>query len=359
MPNILDIRRRIRSVINTRQITKAMKVVSAAKLRRAQERALSARPYAQMLTNVLKSLVARAEIYDPETGEPKHPLLAQREEKNILLIVVTGDKGLAGAFNANITKAATRFLESKSGKNVDIETIGRKGRDFLRRRFPTAKVQTRSLADLAESIEVEAEAGERSAPIQITGEHVGILNKIAFAQASALAENVIARYKREEIDAVYVVFNEFKSVIAQRLIVEQILPIEQIGEQAVRLAEEPTEEEKKKAKEAAISAGVGMHGTEGVPEAASQFGTAQVDYIYEQSPEELFKALLPKYVSIQIFRALLESVAAEHAARMTAMDSATNNATDMIDSLTLKMNRVRQASITKEIIEIVSGAAAL
>jgi len=359
MPNILDIRRRIRSVINTRQITKAMKVVSAAKLRRAQERALSARPYAQMLTNVLKSLVARAEIYDPETGEPKHPLLAQREEKNILLIVVTGDKGLAGAFNANITKAATRFLESKSGKNVDIETIGRKGRDFLRRRFPTAKVQTRSLADLAESIEVEAEAGERSAPIQITGEHVGILNKIAFAQASALAENVIARYKREEIDAVYVVFNEFKSVIAQRLIVEQILPIEQIGEQAVRLAEEPTEEEKKKAKEAAISAGVGMHGTEGVPEAASQFGTAQVDYIYEQPPEELFKALLPKYVSIQIFRALLESVAAEHAARMTAMDSATNNATDMIDSLTLVMNRARQAKITKEIIEIVSGAAAM
>jgi len=359
MPNILDIRRRIRSVINTRQITKAMKVVSAAKLRRAQERALSARPYAQMLTNVLKSLVARAEIYDPETGEPKHPLLAQREEKNILLIVVTGDKGLAGAFNANITKAAARFLESKSGKNVDIETIGRKGRDFLRRRFPTAKVQTRSLADLAESIEAEAEAGERSAPIQITGEHVGILNKIAFAQASALAENVIARYKREEIDAVYVVFNEFKSVIAQRLIVEQILPIEQIGEQAVRLAEEPTEEEKKKAKEAAISAGVGMHGTEGVPEAASQFGTAQVDYIYEQPPEELFKALLPKYVSIQIFRALLESVAAEHAARMTAMDSATNNATDMIDSLTLVMNRARQAKITKEIIEIVSGAAAM
>ena len=159
MANILDIRRRIRSVINTRQITKAMKVVSAAKLRRAQERALAARPYAQMLTNVLKSLVARAEIYDPETGEPKHPLLAQREEKNILLIVVTGDKGLAGAFNANITKAASRFLESKEGKNVDIEAIGRKGRDFLRRRYPAAKVQTRSLADLAESIEAETGRG--------------------------------------------------------------------------------------------------------------------------------------------------------------------------------------------------------
>jgi F-type H+-transporting ATPase subunit gamma len=155
------------------------------------------------------------------------------------------------------------------------------------------------------------------------------------------------------------VFNEFKSVIAQRLIVEQILPIEQIGEQTVRLAEEPTEEEKKRAKEAAISAGVGMRGTEGTPEGAAEFGTARVDYIYEQPPEELFHALLPKYVGTQIFRALLESVAAEHAARMTAMDSATSNATDMIDSLTLAMNRARQAKITKEIIEIVSGAAAM
>jgi len=360
MPNILDIRRRIRSVINTRQITKAMKMVSAAKLRRAQERALAARPYAQMLTNVLKSLVARAEIYDPETGEAKHPLLAQRAEKNILLIVVTGDKGLAGAFSANITKAASRFLESKEGKNVDIEAVGRKGRDFFRRRYPAAKVQTPSLAELAESIETEAEIAERSGTIQITGEHVGVLGKVEFSQARALAENVIGRYCREEIDAVYVVFNEFKSVIAQRLIVEQILPIEQIGEQAVRLAEEMTEEEKKKAKEAAVSAGVGMHSTDGAgAEAASEFGTAQVDYIYERAPEELFRALLPKYVGIQIFRALMESVAAEHAARMTAMDSATSNATDMIDSLTLVMNRARQAKITKEIIEIVSGAAAM
>jgi len=182
---------------------------------------------------------------------------------------------------------------------------------------------------------------------------------VEFAQASALARSVIARYTREEIDAVYVVFNEFKSVIAQRLIVEQILPIEQIGEQAVRLSEEPTEEEKKKAKEAAVSAGVGIRATEGEGESGSEFGSSQVDYLYEQPPEELFRALLPKYVSIQIFRALLESVAAEHAARMTAMDSATNNATDMIDSLTLAMNRVRQAKITKEIIEIVSGAAAM
>lgn len=360
MANILDIRRRIRSVVNTRQITKAMKVVSAAKLRRAQDRTLAARPYAHMLTNVLKSLVARAEIYDPETGEAKHPLLAQRPEKNILLIVVTGDKGLAGAFSANVTKAASRFLESKAGKNIDIEAIGRKGRDFLRRRYPAAVVQTQSLAETDESTEKRAEAGERAGAIQIAGEHVGVLGKLEFAQARTLAEMVIERYQREEIDAVYIVFNEFKSVIAQRLIVEQILPIEQIGEQTVRLAEEMTEEEKKKAKEAAISAGVGMRGAESAGEqAALQFGTAQVDYIYEQAPEELFRALLPKYVAIQIFRALLESVAAEHAARMTAMDSATNNATDMIDSLTLAMNRARQAKITKEIIEIVSGAAAM
>ena len=359
MANILDIRRRIRSVVNTRQITKAMKVVSAAKLRRAQERTLAARPYAQMLTNVLKSLVARAEIYDPETGEPKHPLLAQRPEKNILLIVVTGDKGLAGAFSANITKAASRFIESKAGKNIDIEAIGRKGRDFLRRRYPAAPVQTHSLADDEESTETRAAAGERAGPIQITGEHVGVLGKLDFSQARTLAESVMERYEREEIDSVYLVFNEFKSVIAQRLIVEQILPIEQVGEQVVRLAEEMTEEEKKKAKEAAISAGVGLRGESPADKVAEKFGTADVDYIYEQPPEELFRALLPKYVSIQIFRALLESVAAEHAARMTAMDSATSNATDMIDSLTLAMNRARQAKITKEIIEIVSGAAAM
>src|SRR6202035_1358609 len=258
MANILDIRRRIRSVVNTRQITKAMKVVSAAKLRRAQERALTARPYALMLTNVLKSLVARTEIYDPEKGEPKHPLLAQRPEKNILLIVVTGDKGLAGAFSANVTKAASRFLDSKAGKNVDIETIGRKGRDFLRRRFPVASVQTPSLAETEESLETRVAAGERAGEIQIVGEHVGVLGKLEFAQARKLAESVIERYEREEIDSVYLVFNEFKSVIAQRLIVEQILPIEHIGQPPVRQAAGTTGEAKKKVKEAAISAGVGM-----------------------------------------------------------------------------------------------------
>jgi F-type H+-transporting ATPase subunit gamma len=344
--NILDIKRRIRSVINTRQITKAMKMVSAAKLRRAQDRALAARPYAQMLTNVLKSLVSRAEIYDPETGEPRHPLLAQREEHNVLLIVVTGDKGLAGAFNTNILKSAMQFIGEKVGKNIEIETVGRKGRDFLRRRFVMAEPRT-----------TESAEGIRTTVI---GEKVGVLNKVDHALATELAERVIERYARCEIDAVYLLFNEFKSVIQQRLVVERVLPIVEIGVADVQQARELTLKEKEQAQKAAISAGVGMRSTEGreFDAAAAKFATAQVDYIYEQSPAELFRALLPKYVGIQIFHALLESVAAEHAARMTAMESATNNATDMIDSLTLAMNRARQAKITKEIIEIVSGAAA-
>jgi F-type H+-transporting ATPase subunit gamma len=346
MANILDIRRRIRSVTNTRQITKAMKMVSAAKLRRAQEKALAARPYAQMLTNVLKSLVSRAEIYDSETGEARHPLLAQRPEKNVLLIVVTGDKGLAGAFNANILKAAIRFLESKAGKNIEIEAIGRKGRDFLRRRYPGAAPRT------AESPE--------PARITLVGERVGVLNKVEYSMASELAERVIERYAREEIDSVYLVYNEFKSVIAQRLVVEQVLPIEHIGAPEVRQAEGMTQKEKERALEAAKGAGVGIRpaDTREIDAEAARFASAPVDYIYEQPATELFRSLLPKYVGIQIFRGLQESVAAEHAARMTAMDAATNNATDMIDSLTLAMNRARQAKITKEIIEIVSGAAA-
>jgi F-type H+-transporting ATPase subunit gamma len=346
MANILDIRRRIRSVTNTRQITKAMKMVSAAKLRRAQERALAARPYAQMLTNVLKSLVSRAEIYDPDTGVPKHPLLAQRPEKNVLLFVVTGDKGLAGAFNTNILKAASRFLESKAGKNIEIEAIGRKGRDFLRRRYPVAPPRT-------------AESNE-PARITLVGEHVGVLGKVDYAMVSEMAGKAIDRYSKEAIDSVYVLFNEFKSVISQRLIVEKVLPIEQVGEVGIAQAEDMGLKEKERAIEAAKGTGVGIRppDTREADAAAAKFAAAPVDYIYEQPPEELFRSLLPKYVVIQVFRALLESVAAEHAARMTAMDAATSNATDMIDSLTLAMNRARQAKITKEIIEIVSGAAA-
>ncbi len=346
MANILDIKRRIRSVINTRQITKAMKMVSAAKLRRAQDRALAARPYAQMLTNVLKSLVSRAEIYDPETGEPKHPLLGQRPEQNVLLIVITGDKGLAGAFNTNILKAVMQFLAEKSGKNIEIETIGRKGRDFLRRRFAMAEPRT---VDSSETVRTT-----------VIGEQIGVLNKVDHGLASRLAERVIARYAEGAIDAVYVIFNEFKSVIQQRLVIERVLPIVEVGVTEKQVARELTQKEKEEAQKAAISAGVGMRSSEQreVDAVAGGFATASVDYIYEQSPEELFNDLLPKYVGIQIFHALLESVAAEHAARMTAMESATNNATDMIDSLTLAMNRARQAKITKEIIEIVSGAAA-
>ena len=376
MANILDIKRRIRSVTNTRQITKAMKMVSAAKLRRAQERALSARPYALMLTNVLKSLVSRAELYDPQTGQPRHPLLMRREEKNALVIVVTGDKGLAGAFNTNITKAAARFLQEKTGKNVDIECVGRKGRDFLRRRYPASAVQTLSLEQLAgnglhsgdpagssrqeDHSVVDAVPAKRSGPVEIAGEHVGVLAKVEYAQVQALADRVIERYTRGEIDSVYVVFNEFKSVIAQRLVVDQILPVEQIGEDVVRMSEEASDEERMRRAEAAKTAGVSLKTQDesAAAQAAAKFGTAGVDYIYEQPPEELFRALLPKYVTNQVFRAMLESVAAEHAARMTAMDSATSNASDMIASLTLVMNRARQAKITKEIIEIVSGAAA-
>ncbi len=344
MANVLDLRRRIRSVRSTRQITKAMKMVSAAKLRRAQDRALAARPYAQMLNNVLKSLVSRAEIYDPETGEAKHPLLIKRAENRVLLIVVTGDKGLAGAFNANILKAAHRFIEEKEGKTIDIVSVGRKAREFYRRRYPVVK-----------------RGEERGGQIQVLAEQVDYLSHMDFAEANRVARVVIDAYTKEEIDSVYLIYNEFKSVISQRLVVERVLPIEQVAETSLVHGEAPTEVERKRQLEAAATAGVSPRppDTREIDRQAAEFGTAQVDYIYEQSPEELFRSLLPKYVSVQLLRAALESVAAEHAARMTAMDAATNNANDMIDSLTLSMNRVRQASITKEIIEIVSGAAAL
>src|ERR1700721_504744 len=365
MPNILDIRRRIRSGVNTRQITKAMKTVSAAKLRRAQEAALAARPYSQMLTNVLKSLISRADIYDPITGLPLNALLAERPEKTILLIVVTGDKGLAGAFNTNILKMASKFIASKPDQNIDIVCIGRKGRDFMRRRYPIAPERNdRKVADEETQLSPVQPQGQaapqRAGRIQIVAEHVGVLGKVEHKFAQAVGENVIARYARIAIDAAYILFNEFKSVIAQRVVAERILPVRDIGEIDVQMAEEPTQEERKQRFEAAKTAGVGMRqpDTTAEDEKAATFGMSSVDYIYEQPPGQLFEGIVPKYISIQIFHALLESVAAEHAARMTAMDAATNNASDMIDSLTLVMNRARQAKITKEIIEIVSGAAA-
>ncbi len=344
MPNVLDIRRRIRSVKSTRQITKAMKMVSAAKLRRAQERALAARPYAQMLTNVLRSLVTRADVTDPDTGKAKHPLLETREERNIVVVVVTGDRGLAGGFNSNLLKAAQRFLDAKSNTNVDVECIGRKGRDYFRRRYPA-----------------QSASEVRSSAVRVTGEHLGILKAPQFSHVSPIAEDIIGRYADGEIDAVYVVFNEFKSVIAQRLVVEQVLPVGAIGERDIEQAIEFSIEERERAGEAATTAGVGLEpqDTSEIDRHAAGIAVSQVDYIYEQPAAQLFRELLPKYVIAQMYRAMLESVAAEHAARMTAMDSATNNAGELIDSLTLTMNRARQAAITKEIIEIVSGAAAL
>ncbi len=363
MANVLDLRRRIRSVKNTRQITKAMKMVSAAKLRRAQERAMQARPYAQMLTNVLESLVRRTDLYSEESGDIMHPLLVEREEKNVLVVVVAGDKGFAGAFNSNIVKAAQSFIEDRrrAGQTVDIEPIGRKARDTYRKRYPEAKYErTEEHYDNDLSTHYET-IRHRAEPIEVTGDHTGLLVKLEFGEVTKVSESIVQRYERAEIDAVYLVFNEFKSVIAQRVVVERLLPIKKLGIHEMTAAREMTEEERDAAARAASTSGISVDESEEteMEAEAKKFGTAEVDYIFDQNPERLFRHLMPRYVATQIFHALLESVAAEHAARMTAMDSATNNAGDMIDALSLTMNRVRQAAITKEIIEIVSGAAAL
>jgi F-type H+-transporting ATPase subunit gamma len=284
MPSLIDIRRRIRSVKNTQQITKAMKMVSAAKLRRAQDRVIAARPYAGMLRQVLAN-VAAAVANDERAGE--HALLARRPENRILLVLITGDKGLAGAFNTNLIKGAQRFMTERPQGSVTLELIGRKGRDFFRKRAAN-----------------------------ISGEAVNLAAKVVYDEIAAVARKAMEMYRNEEIDAVYLLFNEFKSVVSQKLTVRRVLPVE-------------------------------------LPQNA-----APVDYIFEQPPGEMLAALLPRYVEMEFYRALLESAAAEHAARMTAMESATSNAAEMIDKLTLYLNRVRQASITKEIIEVVSGAAA-
>ena len=356
MANVLDLRRRIRSVKNTRQITKAMKMVSAAKLRRAQERALAARPYARMIASVLQSLTRRIDLFDEGTGNLRHPLFTTRPEKSVLLIVVSGDKGFAGAFNANILKTAFQFIAGNPDKDIDIEAVGRKGRDQMRRRFPVA-VYTEQTDENGHV----ARTRDRKAPVEVTGDHPGMLLKLEADRVFEMAQSIIARYMHEEIDAAYIIYNEFKSVIQQRLVVERLLPLIEIGRQELAGVVEPSKEERERAAEAALSAGIELEpaDTAEADEETRRFGTAQVDYIYEQPSEELFAGLIPQYVSSMLYHAMTESVAAEHAARMTAMDSATNNASDMIDSLTLHMNRVRQAAITKEIIEIVSGAAAL
>jgi F-type H+-transporting ATPase subunit gamma len=286
MPSLIDIRRRIRSVKNTQQITKAMKMVSAAKLRRAQDRVIAARPYTAMLRQVLANVSAAV------AGDEKasaNLLLERRPERRVLLALITGDKGLAGAFNTNLIKGAQRFMAERPGVAVKLELIGRKGRDFFRKRGAA-----------------------------IAGEHIQLAAKVLYGDTAAIAQKAMEMYRAEEIDAVYLLYNEFKSVVSQKLTATRVLP---------------------------------------VPEAA-QPGAAPPDYIFEQPPAEMLDALLPRYVEMEFYRALLESAAAEHAARMTAMESATSNAAEMIDKLTLYMNRVRQASITKEIIEVVSGAAA-
>jgi len=288
MPSLIDLRRRIRSVKNTQQITKAMKMMSAARLRRAQERVVAARPYASLMRQFLGRLVSRLEANGAlENEEPLHPLLARRPVKRVLLLVMGGDKGLAGAFNANVFKSAASFLQEYDGKHVDLIPIGRKPRDFFRRRR------------------------------DLVAEFSDIFAKVKYEDARAITAQVIQRYTAGECDEVYIIYNEFKSVLVQRLRTERLLPLET-----------PKDE-------------------------------APVDYIFEQPPAELLATLLPRYVEVQIFRALLESSASEHAARMTAMDASSKNAREVIDRLTLNMNRIRQANITREIIEIVSGAAAL
>jgi F-type H+-transporting ATPase subunit gamma len=363
MANVLDLRRRIRSVKNTRQITKAMKMVSAAKLRRAQDRAMKARPYAQMLTNVLVSLVRRTDLYNAQTGNILHPLLVEREEKNALVIVVAGDKGFAGGFNSNIGKAAQRFVDERRrmGQTIDLEPVGKKAIALYKKKYSAAnyeKIEEHYDNDLSTHFET---LRHRAQPIEVVAEHLGLLLRVNFDDVTDMARDIVTRYERAEIDSVYIVYNEFKSVISQRVVVEKLLPIRKLGSQEITASEEMTEEQKEAAARAASTSGVSINEPEdSVAEAeAKKFGTADVDYIFDQAPERLFRHLMPRYVTTQIFHALLESVAAEHAARMTATDAATKNAGELIDSLSLTMNRVRQAAITKEIIEIVSGAAAL
>jgi F-type H+-transporting ATPase subunit gamma len=362
MANVLDLRRRIRSVKNTRQITKAMKMVSAAKLRRAQERALQARPYAQMLSNVLESLVRRTDMFDG-AGNIMHPLLVEREEKNVLVVVIAGDKGFAGGFNSNIGKAAQKFIDERRtlGQNIDLEPIGKKAIGLYKKKYPAAVYEHKEELydnDLAKHIE---DIRHRAVAIEVAAEHPTLLVKSDFDDVAELAHSIVDRYESAEIDSVYIVFNEFKSVISQRVVVEKLLPIRKLGVQEITAAEEMSEEQREAAGKAAQEAGISINEPEEteIDAEAKKFGTADVDYIFDQAPERLFRHLMPRYVTTQIFHALLESIAAEHAARMTATDAATKNAGDLIDKLSLTMNRVRQAAITKEIIEIVSGAAAL
>ena len=290
MPSLLDMRRRIKSVKNTQQITKAMKMVAAAKLKRATDRVTAARPYAQKMTEILGNLSAR--IGD----EFSSPLLDARGDENYLVVLVSADKGLAGAFNANVIKATQAFIAENNGKRVSMVPVGRKGRDFFKRR-----------------------------ELSFNDEYIGLTGsgRVEYKDAAEIAQKIIKTFTEDTtIDKVFLVFTEFKTVLSQKPVIEQLLPIPKIEQE----------------------------------DAASG---AQAEYIYEQPPAEIFGKLLPKQVETQVYRAMLESVASEQGSRMTAMDSASKNAGELIDTLTLNMNRIRQAAITKEIIEVVSGAAAL
>jgi F-type H+-transporting ATPase subunit gamma len=251
---------------------------------------------------------------------------------------------------------ALQFINGNPDKEIDVEAVGRKGRDQMRRYYPAA-IYNEQTDENGNKLQVR----ERKVKVEVTGDHPGMLLKLETSRVYELAQSIISRYVHEEIDAAYIVYNEFKSVIQQRVVVEKLLPILKIGIPQITGAAEPTEEERERIAEAAASAGIQLEpvDTAEADTEAKKFGTAEVDYIYDDPPNELFDGMLPQYVFSMLYHAMTESVAAEHAARMTAMDSATNNASDMIDSLTLHMNRVRQAAITKEIIEIVSGAAAL
>jgi F-type H+-transporting ATPase subunit gamma len=292
MPTLLDFRRRIRSVKNTQQITRAMKFIAAARLRRAQETAVSLRPYAGRIREILRSAMSRIENPD------EFPMLAQRPEERVLALVTSGERGLCGAFNANVLRRAFEFLREKDAKSLEVIPIAKKSRDAFRKRS-----------------------------WKIAAEYVDVTSRADLGRAAEIAGVVMKIYESGQADAVYLIYNEFKNVMMQTLRVEKVLPLERAA---------PSGQEK----------GSG-----------SDSWVESVDYLYEQPPSEIFSKLVPRYVEMQIYRMLAESSAAEHAARMTAMESATSNAADVIDALTLHMNKVRQAAITREIIEVVSGAA--
>ncbi|HEY6190011.1 MAG TPA: ATP synthase F1 subunit gamma [Pyrinomonadaceae bacterium] len=295
MANLLDIRRRIKSIKNTQQITKAMKMVSAAKLKRAQDRVTTARPFANKMLEVLGELASHTD------EDFHHPLLDERGDERYLLVLITADKGLCGAFNTNLTKAAQAFMRQNADKTIEMMPVGRKGRDFFRRRNVT-----------------------------FVEEYIGMTGKgrVEYSEAVDLARDVIKRFNEDtEIDKVFLIYNEFKSVLQQRVVVEQLLPVSRTTD-ASSEATDPSRP------------------------------VVFTEYIYEQPAAEIFSRLLPRLIETQIFRALLESIASEQGARMTAMDSASKNAGELIGSLTLNMNRIRQAAITNEIIEVVSGASA-